>query len=54
MKFYIIKIVAVEPKAQGAYRIMANTQETAEQRAQSSFRNEFGVEGTVEHAEQVD
>lgn len=52
MKFYVIKIVAGEDR--GAYRIMANTQETAEQRAQSSFRNEFGVEGTVEHAEQVE
>lgn len=52
MKFYIINIV--EGENHGAYRIMANTQETAEQRAQVSFKNEFGAEGTVESAEQVE
>lgn len=52
MKFYIIKIN--EGENEGRYRMMANTQETAEQRAQACFKSEFGTEGTVTHAEQVD
>lgn len=53
MKFFIIKIVEGENN-RGAYRIMANTQETAEQRAQTSFKDEFGAEGKVESAEQIE
>lgn len=52
MKFFVIKIVDNEHR--GAYRIMANTQETAEQRAQITFKNEFGVEGKVDYVEQVE
>lgn len=52
MKFYVIEIA--EGEQRGKYRIMANTRETAEQRAQCSFKNEFGAEGTVEKVEQVE
>jgi hypothetical protein len=51
MKFFIIKLVDGDNR--GAYRIMANTQETAEQRAQVSFKNEFGAEGKVDYVEEV-
>ena len=52
MKCFIIKLV--DGDSRGEYRIVANTRETAEQRAQVSFKNEFGAEGKVEHAEQVE
>lgn len=52
MKFFLITIV--QGTSLGQYRVMANTQETAEQRAQVSFKNEYGLEGTVEHSEQVE
>lgn len=52
MKFFVIRIRTGEHW--GAYRIMANTQETAEQRAQVSFKDEYGSEGTVEYVEQVE
>ena len=32
---------------EGQYHIQANTADTAKQRAQTSFRNEFGCEGRV-------
>lgn len=57
MKFYIIKIVSVVKGVRGntgAYRIMANTQETAEQRAQVCFKSEFGAEGKIDYVEQVE
>lgn len=53
MKFYIVKIAEGENN-RGVYRIMANTQETAEQRAQVCFKNEFGAEGEVDYVEQVE
>lgn len=37
----------------GEYRILANTRETAEQRAQASFRHEFGGEGRIDYVEEV-
>lgn len=50
-KFFIVKVV--EGKDRGEYRIMASTQEVAEQRAQSSFRSEFGAEGRVDYVKEV-
>lgn len=51
MKFFIVRIV--DDKDRGEYRIMASTQEVAEQRAQTSFRSEFGAEGRVDYVEEV-
>lgn len=50
-KCFIIRVVTDEHR--GEYRLLANTRETAEQRAQCSFRHEFGVEGRIDYVEEV-
>jgi hypothetical protein len=51
VKFFNVEIV--EGEQRGRYRMMANTAETAGQRAQVCFKNEFGVNGRVEKIDEV-
>lgn len=50
--FFIIHVVYGSQHT-GKYRIMASTREVAEQRALTSFHNEFGCFGKVDYVEQV-
>lgn len=51
MSFFDIRLAG--GGSNGWYRIMANTKETAVQRAQESFRKEFGAEGALDYIEEV-
>lgn len=51
MKFFLIKLV--NGKHRGEYFFLAATQEIAVNRAQVSFRREFGVEGILESVKQM-
>lgn len=52
-KCFIIRVVTDEHR--GEYRLLATTREVAEQRAQCSFRHEFGVEGSrIDYVEEVE